>query len=1098
MSARKGAPPYAAQLKRFLAKEELPLHFSAATLAQEFELRPKENRRTTINNIHQELRKAWVEGRVVAYVAANGEHLREAELCVNGSAAVAHPQIFGRPGATSPDPDYMAMSYDDYLALSHGDANGPALEAEAPARPEQEIEPEQEQAPERAVDQRTIEQAKEAIAAFEVTGPAPVWLPDRLLAQLVSLPQVLKTLRAGLDQAQGAERLALIRTGIGRKGQISSPAAAKLAQLCRDQQVWWSRCFNSAVAQYINWGEAIEDADLPALWRAPDDFYLANDERYQPEVVVLCGIMLGAPEQALADVAELAVSELEEEEVERALGVEESLRQRAATQEAELVELRRQLKEAQQSERQQRKRSESLEAELERARDEARDAGSIDERLKQAEQRATELSQQLAEARAQLEGAAEAAQRAGVLEQQLAALESERDELSVHAELAREERARRHRAEAGLQDQAAEVRRLQDELQRAREAGVFASIDDPQELLRTLARPIGDAAALAAKRLASGAAGPDDARLLAFSASFGELASTLGEQPQRADAIKPPRALPPSATQATAELHRVAEAPPAAPPEPSAAERAVSTESPAAPSEPRPTPARSRARRVGALFTITPAGGAGEVGGSALIVTSRAGDTVLLDAGQRVKGEYGLDSLSPFHYTLQGVERLDAIAISHAHIDHVGSLPVIHEDFQRRADARVPIYMSEPTLALSRIMLKDSAKIQHKQEYIAGGMLGELARSDFASELDLRPAYDDDKIAAALEAVVVTQPHVPYRIESCEGRLTIKLIPVAHVLGSCAIHLTDNETGATLLYTGDLGPFSEPQRTLQPFGLDTIEPADVVISESTYALVGDVEREGRRTAGRDEALEELFRAARRAQGEGGHVLLPAFSLGRTQELLQVIEDFSVTEHMPKGEVFIGGMGEQIVQVYSDHRDSVWSTAKQMSRADELHRSLGGSARTLDEVVDERVASEKFSYFIVSPALLSGGWSRAFLRRMVDEERHSVVFTGYMPPHVRGIRNFARKHTGDTIRFDEEGRHTTIRCNWRKAQLSAHAPARDLQALAKRLLRGDREVAFGTVHGSPEAQQELASYVDRLEGASAVSLENGVSWSPRRG
>lgn len=1109
MSTRKGVAPYPAQLKRYLRQLQGSATFSAASLESDFELRPREDRRGRINTIHQALRREWEAGAIVAFVDPDGNELREREICVNGSAAVQHPQIFGVPGTESPDPRYTALGYDDYLARSHerdpAEGNGKKPEAEAEAEPAtaEADEPAEDGPPSGnrngdGNDAEAIAQARKTISAHRITEPAPAWIPDRLLEHLVSLPEVVREWRRGLDQAQGAERLALIRAGVRRKGEIDSLTAAKLAKLCREQTVWWRYAFGRSVEQYIKWDEAIADQDLPALAAAPDEFCIARETDYPPEVVVLCGIMLGASEQALAEVADLAAGALEDEEVEQALGVEDRLRHRAEALEAEIAELQIQLDSANDDVRSQRGRADSLEADLKAAREAASRAGSIDERLRESEERADQLSQQLAEARGKLEGAADAKQRARELEAQLTAAEHERDQLAVHAAAGREERTRRHKAEVRLQEQAAELRRLEDELGAAREAGALVPVEQPGALLRSLARPIGEAAAYAAKRIAAGAAKPDDPRLLAFAATFGELAATLAPEPPLtpAPAAQPERAKADTDPTASAAPDRAEPGTPHAPPADQAETDAPAAES-GAPAQQRP--ARIRGRRRSAPFVITPLGGAGEVGGSALVVQTRAGDTVLLDAGQRVKGEYGIDGLSPFHFTLPGVEQLDAIVISHAHIDHVGSLPVIHEDYQRRIDSEVPVYMSEPTLALSRIMLEDSAKIQHKHQYLTSGALSELAQSDFAPELDLRPAYDRDKVNAALDAVVVAAPHLPHRI--CDGRLTVKLIPVAHVLGSCAVHLTDNESGATLLYTGDLGPFTEPQRTLKPLDVDSIEPADVVITESTYARLDDVGREGRRGPGREEALEELFKAARKAHANGGHVLLPAFSLGRTQELLQIIEDFSVTGELPKGEVFIGGMGERIVQVYRDHRSSEWSAGTQMSRADELHRSLkGGSGgeQTMEEAVDEHVSSEQFSYFIVSPAMLSGGWSRAFLRRMVDEERHAVVFTGYMPPHAGGIRSFARKHTGAPIRFEEDAKQTKIECAWRTAPLSAHAPARDLHAFAKRMLKGGKEVAFGTVHGHPDAQQELASYIEQLDGASASSLENGVSWSPQRG
>src|SRR3954471_18500210 len=122
-------------------------------------------------------------------------------------------------------------------------------------------------------------------------------------------------------------------------------------------------------------------------------------------------------------------------------------------------------------------------------------------------------------------------------------------------------------------------------------------------------------------------------------------------------------------------------------------------------------------------------------------------------------------------------------------------------------------------------------------------------------------------------------------------------------------------------------------------------------------------------------------------------------------------------------------------------------------------------------------------------------SRAFVHRMIEDERHAVVFTGYLPPSGGGIRNLGRLHTGSKFTLDD--RQVEIKCMWRtKATLSAHAPQHDLREFAKRMLLGGKEVAFGMVHGSPQAEDALAADIGDLDGAIATALSNGVPWIPQ--
>jgi len=267
--------------------------------------------------------------------------------------------------------------------------------------------------------------------------------------------------------------------------------------------------------------------------------------------------------------------------------------------------------------------------------------------------------------------------------------------------------------------------------------------------------------------------------------------------------------------------------------------------------------------------------------------------------------------------------------------------------------------------------------------------------------------------------------------------------------------------------------------------------------ESTYARPTANELEGKRGNTREDALTALYRAARKAADAGGHVLLPAFALGRTQELLRVIEEATATGDLPPGDVYIGGMGEQITNIYSAYMRSMWVAPGQMRTASEMKRWVRDGT-SFDEAIEYALGLESFSYFICSPAMLSGGWSRAFLQRMVDEERHAVVFTGYLPRHGGGIRNLSQMHRGASIPLDGRERSVKINCEWVRAPLSAHAPRGDLMAFAQRMLLGGRSVSFGVLHGTVEAQESLAGEIDDLDGASAKSLTNGLPWSPQIG
>jgi metallo-beta-lactamase family protein len=392
-------------------------------------------------------------------------------------------------------------------------------------------------------------------------------------------------------------------------------------------------------------------------------------------------------------------------------------------------------------------------------------------------------------------------------------------------------------------------------------------------------------------------------------------------------------------------------------------------------------------------------------------------------------------------------------------------------------------------------MLDDSARIQRaREERLGAAALGE---TDYAPE-SMRAAYTRRDAVEVVGRVRLAQRGAKFRID--DTGLLVRYLPVSHVLGSCAIHLTEEESGATLLYTGDLGPVGDPQATLPHWGFDELEPADVVIMESTYGAADAVHAEGRRNLhGRERAVQRLIDYAGRTVGRGGFLLLPSFSLGRAQELVKLIDAHRGRE-LPDGPLYVAGMGNRITDVYDQYsqaRNGGWATAGSFPTVRNPTEWLGPDG-TFDDAVAEILHGEEPGYVIASPALVSGGWSRAFLRGLVGDRSSGVVFTGYLPS-AGGVPGLNRLRTGDRLRLGDESRR--IDCLWERIGLSAHAPTRDLHAFAERMTRGRERTAFCVVHGDPAPQRELASWIAETlgdRGATAHSLQRQTPWAPDLG
>jgi Cft2 family RNA processing exonuclease len=890
------------------------------------------------------------------------------------------------------------------------------------------------------------------LATYEPEAGAPDWLPTTLLRHMVALPTARRSWHKGATHS--AQRALLIRAGVRRRHDYDarSQTARALAGLLRREPLLWDITLQATFEHYSKGPQAVSDGDLVAL--ADDAVGYLDAHPDQPgEFVVTAAFALGAAsEDALAEMAETVAGRLEagertpgsdqDAERHRIQGLEDLV----STLTADLKQRDRRLRSAD-------RELEQLRAALERLRGVERHAGDVTEQLAAARLQAADDARQIAAlegevaaARVDADRLAEAEARAGEIERLRGDLEQLRADRDREFDLRRE-----------AQSEADRVAEQLAALSRSRPANPdleqLIPADPPAAFFAALAPVVGRAAMHAAKRMAAGHPLPDDAELLRMSAEVSARAATDGVQ--------------------------------------SAAGRGEDETMRSSIPVERHQRARPRGGRVANPFTVRALGGAEEIGGSAFLLQTGSGHSVLLDAGQRVRGEYGDPSAQPFHFRVPA-ETLDAVLVSHAHIDHVGSLPTILGAVEAATDRQVPVWMTEPTQRLAEITLDDSARIQRAREERLG--VRALGDTDYAPE-SMRAAYTRRDAEEIMARVRPAARGAKFRVD--DTSLLVRYLPVPHVLGSCAIHLTEEETGTTLLYTGDLGPVSDPQPTLPLWGFDELEPADVVIMESTYGAADSVEAEGRRALhGRERALQLLIDCAGKTVGRGGFLLLPTFSLGRAQELVKLIEVRRGRE-MPDGPIYVAGMANRIMDVYDQYsqaRNGGWATAGSFpSVRDPTAWLLPDS--TFEDAAAEILHGEEPGYVIASPALVSGGWSRAFLRGLMGDPRAGVVFTGYVPRSGGGFPRIDRLRTGDVLRLDGEDRR--IECLWERITLSAHAPTRDLHAFAERMTRGRERTAFCIVHGDPAAQRELASWIGETlgdRGATAHSLQRQTPWT----
>ena len=427
-------------------------------------------------------------------------------------------------------------------------------------------------------------------------------------------------------------------------------------------------------------------------------------------------------------------------------------------------------------------------------------------------------------------------------------------------------------------------------------------------------------------------------------------------------------------------------------------------------------------------------GGAHEVGGSCSVVEVGS-RRVLIDCGQRMGGGAEVDRL-PDLQKVQELGGLDAMLVTHAHADHIGALPLIHLAFPT-----VPLYTNEATLALMRIMLADSLKIMNLR---------------WMQEAEI-PLYPEHAVASMLARVEVVRPGEVFDI--CDGELQASFLLSGHVLGACSLTLDTAE--GRVFFTGDYSV--DPQRTVDSIVVPPVRP-HVVVTESTYG--------NRLHANRRAEETRLAEAVARVVAGGGKVLIPAFALGRAQEVLLILLSEMKAGRMPRFPIFVDGMVRNVCQIYSLFPEFLGDRLrKQVEREGNPFFYEGSAARAVTQTERESVPLGEPCCIVSSSGMLMGGPSQFYAAELATDPKNAIFITGYQDEESPGGKVLALADGKErSLRLMERVVH--FECQISKYNLSAHADAVQIAALLEKL--GPRLCYL--VHGDEGARAALAPMI----------------------
>jgi metallo-beta-lactamase family protein len=388
---------------------------------------------------------------------------------------------------------------------------------------------------------------------------------------------------------------------------------------------------------------------------------------------------------------------------------------------------------------------------------------------------------------------------------------------------------------------------------------------------------------------------------------------------------------------------------------------------------------------------------------------------------------------------------VDAVLLSHAHIDHSGLLPKLY-----REGFRGSVYATSATEDLCATMLADSAHIQEKD----AKWVNRRERRKGADEV--QPLYSKEDAERVMETFVGVGYEESF---SPLPGLDVEYRDAGHILGSASMVLTVQQGGRTvkLGFTGDVGRPDRPiLRDPQPMA-----DCDYLICESTYG--------GRTHEPRDRAKERLAEVIGAAASRGGKVIIPAFAVGRTQEIVFRLDELSNEGKLPPVPVFVDSpLAVNVTEIFRRHPECYDQELRDYMEHDQNPFGFGRLTYTRNVQDSKKLNSSRLPMVIISASgMCEAGRILHHLRNNVSDPRNTVMIVGFCAPHTLGRRIVEQQP--ELRIFGEKHRlraHVEVMNSY-----SAHADEPELVDFVSHL-DADRLKKIFLVHGDSERQEAL--------------------------
>lgn len=436
---------------------------------------------------------------------------------------------------------------------------------------------------------------------------------------------------------------------------------------------------------------------------------------------------------------------------------------------------------------------------------------------------------------------------------------------------------------------------------------------------------------------------------------------------------------------------------------------------------------------------LTFLGSARQVGRSCLLLTT-PNSRVLLDCGIDVSSS-GEEKYPYFNIPEFDLNRLDAVILSHAHIDHSGFLPYLF-----KMGYRGPVYMTPPTRDVAALLALDFISVAYKQAE--------------------KPLFDSSDITEMVKHSICLNYN---EVTDVTPDIRLTFYNAGHVLGSAMAHLNIGNGAHNLLYTGDYK--YGKSRLLDPAA--TYFPRlETVITESTYGAKTDV------LPPRAEAEDKLIGLINATLERGGKVLIPELGLGRSQETMMILEDAINTGKMPRIPVYINGMIWDINAIHTAYPDFLSSRLMSLTFQDQNPFLSDIFTRIASPAERKKVYEGGPCVVLATSGMLTGGASVEYLREFASNPKNSLIFVCY-----QGYGSLGRQ-IQDGLKETKmvvDGKEETVKINLEVHNtvygLTAHAGRNEIMSFFSRISPKPRRIIIN--HGEVSKSLDLASSLYKL-------------------